>query len=64
MFLSLYTERRPIVLRSPSDRIASAARRVEQSFYNTKGLLFIDKKKCVGFYGVARLVQQRLLHPL
>ena len=26
--------------------------------------IFIDKKKGVGFYGVARLVQQRLLHPL
>ena len=26
MFLSLYTERRPIGLRPPSDRIASAAR--------------------------------------
>ena len=39
IFLSLYTERRPIGLRSPSDRIASAVRRVEQSFYNTKSEL-------------------------
>ena len=36
MFLSLYTERRLIGLRPPSDRIAFAVRWVEQSFYKTK----------------------------